>query len=43
MGKAAKKPSGFSEFDALAQKLVAVPKAELDQHLAKKKKAAKKK
>lgn len=42
MGKAAKKPSGFAEFDSLAKKLVAVPKEELDRHLAKKKATKKK-
>lgn len=42
MGKAAKKPSGFAEFDSLAKKLVAVPKDELDRHLAKKKATKKK-
>ena len=42
MGKAAKKPSGFAEFDSLAKKLVAVPKEELDKHLAKKKATKKK-
>ena len=42
VGKAAKKPSGFAEFDSLAKKLVAVPKEELDKHLAKKKATKKK-
>jgi hypothetical protein len=42
MGKAAKKPSGFAEFDSLAKKLVAVPKEELNRHLEKKKATKKK-
>ena len=36
--KAAKKPSGFKAFDALARKLVQVPKAEVDRRIERRKK-----
>lgn len=41
--KAATKPEGFTEFDGLMRKLVKVPKAELDQQLAERKKNLKRK
>lgn len=45
MKKRAKKPHGFNEFDALARKLVQVPKAEVDRQIERtaKKKAKHKK
>ena len=35
MSKKAKKPKGFREFDALARKLVQVPKSALDKQITK--------
>lgn len=39
--KAARKPKGHAEFDALMRKLVRVPKAEVDRLEAERKKAKK--
>jgi hypothetical protein len=41
MAKKAKKPAGFRAFDALARKLVKVPKTELARKEAKRKKRGK--
>jgi hypothetical protein len=41
MAKEAKKPAGFKAFDALARKLVKVPKAEVTKREAKRKKRGK--
>jgi len=45
MARKRKKPDGFKEFDALARKLVQVPKAEVDKQIERtaKKKAKRKK
>ncbi len=39
----ARKPEGFAAFDALAKKLIKVPKAEVDRRIARRKKAKRKK
>jgi len=41
MKKARKKPKGFKAFDALARRLVQVPKAEVTRREAKRKKRGK--
>ncbi len=41
MKKKAKKPKGFKAFDALARRLVQVPKAEVTRREAKRKKRGK--
>ncbi len=41
MKKKAKKPSGYKAFDALARKLVQVPKKELDRRIERRKKRKK--
>lgn len=43
MAKSRRKPEGFKEFDALARKLVQVPKAEVDKQIEKTAKKAKRK